>query len=274
MYRPHLNPGPPVDGSFDPGDLARGYVEPATAALLTYIGGLTVMVPEIAAAIKDHSTFADAPRERAEGTLRSALRLSLGSSGESADEARRLWKMHTTINGVHQGIPYDANDMALQADVGVDIFNGIETGANRWGKPFGRERESAYQRYKGFTTGFGIDPVFMPATVRDYDEYVNTKIESGTLLQTPASRELAQSIFRMESERIPHWFTDILSAVAITSLDPRLQEQADLIPTARDIVIARRFDTAMRQTYRRIPVRIRRETAPALLAARRKLASR
>lgn len=269
---PLLNTGPPVDGLYAPSDYAATHIEPATIALISRIGAEAVMLPPVAAAVLDRKTFERDPGKRAKGTLRSGLRLSLSNPEGFTAEAQRLWQLHNGIRGVYisaegQHVKYNANDPVFQTWVGMCIWDSIELAGKLWGTPLNTRREAAYRKYvDGFITHFGIDPAHVPTTTRDYDAYREEKIAGEELLWMDEGRGLAKKILTIESARFRP-VTNVIRAVATTTLDPRLQERIPLIPTPEDEERAERFNHRMKKTYGRTPEVLRKGLAPTLYTA-------
>ncbi len=277
QHEPRLNTGPQYQQGwgFTKQSPIRKYTEPAGFALYPYIAGLTVMNDPIAIAVQHHSSFTSKPWSRLLSTIDAAILITFGSASESQAVAERLWSFHNTVAGTHPDVQhYSANDASLQTWVLACVFKGAEESSRRWAQPLDDiARAGLYQDIKEFGQMFGIHPSIMPATIEELDNYWESMIEHGHLLQTDASRTMAQTVFRFSSPRFPKTLARIGQAVSITSLDPRLQEQAGLYPTKRDQQLARVIDVSMRQTYSRIPRRLRTQALPwSYVTVRRQVA--
>lgn len=271
-----VNTGPlwpcPDGFPFDKQSTIRQFTEPAAFLLFPYVAGLTVMNDSIAAAVNVHSSFRERPWRRLAGTGNAAVKLVFGDQDEASTTAQRIYDLHTHINGAVEGTRYDANNANLQKWVLADVFSGIAEASRRWSEPLENERrEAMYQDVRTFGLAFGLEPELLPENVTELDQYWNAVLDGDQLLQTGISRYMARTVFRFESPNVPKSLTRLAKALAVTSLDPRLQEKADLRPTKSDLKVAKRFDAMMQKTYKNIPISLRQQVIPAYLVASRVL---
>jgi len=271
----HLNEGPssvlPDGFPFEPESHIRRLAEPAALGIFPYVAGMTIMDDRIAAAVDRHSSFVTQPWSRLFRTIRSAGILVFGSENETRETAERLYKFHQTINGVHEPVHYNANDADAQTWVLASLFDGLKQARRRWAPPefTPAQEEGLYQDIRTFGQFFGIDVAIQPQNVAELNAYWEGRLSGGQLLQTAISKKMAHTVFRFAGPSVPASVGKIGQAISIASLDPRIQEQADLHPDPLDTRIARVFDASMRGTYGRIPESVRMKAIPAYLAANR-----
>lgn len=251
----------------------RRYTEPALFLLYPYAAGLTVMDDHIAAGVKYHSEFIGHPWGRLAGTANAAITLAFGNQEESLAKAQAIYEFHKTVRGRHGDTTYDANDMERQVWVLGSVFDAYERVWQReWApEPSLPERQGLYKDFLTFSEMFGMDPDLMPPDLAAFKDYWEGMLNGGKLLQTEASREMTQAVFRAQSPKIPAPVRAIAQAIAVTSLDPRLQEQANLMPTDRDYRLVGVVDHIMRNTHARTPKGIREKAIPLYLSAQQHL---
>lgn len=269
-----VNAGPPtvqIDGfPFSPDSPIRRLAEPLSILIVPYIGALTVMDGRIAAAIKARSTVAEQTRGRYLNTARSATKLVFGTAEEARQTAEKLYVMHTGIKGKLDGVAYDANQAESQVWVLGSVFRGMEVANRRWAKPLtDNKREGLYADFRIFAEMFGINPAHMPANVGLFDQWWNDRVQSDDILQTQVSKEMTQTILRLQTKQIRPRILRLLHAVSVTSLEEPLQQKSGVVPTYEELRRARRFDAAAQHTYAHIPDRLRASMLPGALALRR-----
>lgn len=276
------NAGPPenlpVGMPFDADSAIRQNSEPAMAILYPYIAGLTVMNDQIAAAVSEKSEFQTKPWSRLIGTINAAISLVYGNEEEVKDTAQGIHGMHRKkVVGEHNGIAYEANDASLQKWVLACVFKGTEEAARRWGTPLTDEQKTAvYENFLTFSEAFGIPADVMPTEVDGLNAYWEDALNDtgqgkGLLLQHGISREMAQKIFRFESNKVPKLISRIGQAVIVMSLDERLLKRADIDVDATDRRLSAFTDFILRNTYSQIPKEWRMKALPAYLAVRRRV---
>lgn len=264
---------PPEGFPFTEHSAIRRFAEPAAFALFPYMAGITVMHDEIAAAVNHHSDFTHQPWKRLFGTINSAVTLVFGNEQESLAVAQRLWHFHETVRGNHGDVEYSANDASLQTWVLGSVFTGLEEARRRWSEPLKPdERADLYDDITIFGKVFGLPDAAMPPDVEAFDTYWDGMLDGDTLLQQPISHEMAQTVFKFRSPKVPLPITRLGQAVAIMSLDPRLQAKANLRPDQLDYRLSNLFDIVIRQTYGRLPGTTREKAIKAFFTTRRKLA--
>lgn len=274
-HLPRENQGPlldPLEGfPFTAESPLRRHAEPASFALYPYIAGLTVMNDHIAAAVDKHSGFRERPWERLLSTADAAVTLVFGNEQESLKKSEQLWEFHKTVRGTNEAVDYSANDTDLQVWVLASIFKGLEGANDRWAKPLGSDRDAFYQDIRIFGTVFGIPTDEMPPDAEALDTYWEEAVDGESLLRTEVSRRMARTVFRFTSSKVPAPIARLGQAVAVTSLDRRLRERAEIKLMERDVRLAAIFDTAMHRTYQRVPQSLRERAIPSYLALRRRV---
>lgn len=274
----HINAGPlhnlPEGFPFSADSHIRRLSEPASFALFPYIAGVSVMDDRVAAAVDNHSNFTTQPWGRLLRTVDSATVLVFGSDEETVATAERIYSLHKTIRGTSEGVHYNANDADAQTWVLAAVFNGMAEAKRRWTPAVltGDEEEGLYQNIKTFGEFFGVDPSIQPSTVDELKTYWNERIDNSGLLKSDVSRRMAQTVFRFSSPKVPRSLEKLGQAISVTSLDSRLQEQADLRPSPSEQKLAAAFDRTMRSTYGRVPSAVREKVIPAYVGTRRQAA--
>ena len=272
----HINVGPmhnlPDGFPFDSNSHIRRLAEPASFALFPYIAGVAIMDDRIAAAVDAHSSFREQPWGHLLKTIDAATVLVFGSDEETIETAERMYSLHNTIKGTNEGVHYDANNIDAQTWVLAALFDGIKQTRQRWAPPeLSKEQEEGlFQNIKTFGQFFGIDPTLQPDKSDELKRYWDGRIDEQGLLKTNVSRRMAQTVFRFTSPKVPRLLERVGQAITITSLDPRLQKQAELTPTLSDVKIAAAVDKIMQNTYGRLPSAVREQAIPAYVGARRR----
>jgi uncharacterized protein (DUF2236 family) len=150
-----------------------------------------------------HSIIFDDPRTRLARTDERMSRIYFGSVAEAEETGEVVRAMHKRVRGktperygpVPKGTPYDASDPALGlwvlaslADSALlyyeRIFGGLEAS----------ERERYWAEYRQVGELFGLPPDSMPADHGELREYVDGRLDDGSLWISEERREQAVSM--------------------------------------------------------------------------------
>jgi len=257
------------DSVFDPHSPVRRYAEIATGLMVPYIAGLAVCRDSIAAGVAEHSHYTEHPYSRVYGTGQAAADLTFADKPTFHAQSSRLFGFHERkIQGVYQGVYYDANNGPDQAWVWVSTHQGIIAANQRWGKADSEDNAALWEDIYNIAVSFGTPTEVLPKDLAERNEYYEAMIEGPFLLQTPVSIAQAQRAFRFESPKVPSLVAHVSQAISIASLDPRLRERAGLRLEPRDERINHAVDVIMRQTYSRLSDQRREAIIPAIMRIR------
>src|SRR5215210_3211946 len=150
-----------------------------------------------------HTGALDEPYERLARTARVMDTIMFGLRADADRMTRRVRAMHRRVRGelsqaagpFPAGTPYAADDpqlllwiLAVIVDSSLLVYGKYVRGMSR------DERDAYWQDYKLVGTLFGLAEHEMPATIEDFENYMQGMLESGELHITPQARELAIDI--------------------------------------------------------------------------------
>lgn len=173
---------------------------------------LQVAHPLIAEGVEQHSAFRTDPWRRLAETLRSYLRIVYGTAAVARAEIRRLNALHRSIAGpvldpvaaARHGTSYEARDPELSLWVHATLVDSALVTYETFVKPLSRsEREDFYAESRVLGELLGIPTDRFPATLSDFDRYVNGMISEGTVRVTNRARDLARLVLRPPLRLLP-----------------------------------------------------------------------
>ena len=150
-----------------------------------------------------HTGALDAPYERLARTARVIDAITYGPRAEADRLTRRVRAMHRRVRGelaepagrFPAGTPYAADDPELLLWILAPIVDSSLLVYEKYVRRLSREERDAYwQDYRVIGEQFGLLPEEMPATIEDFDAYMEDMLASGDLHITPQARELALQI--------------------------------------------------------------------------------
>jgi uncharacterized protein (DUF2236 family) len=143
------------------------------------------------------------PYARLERTARVMDAVAFGTRAEADRLTRRVRAVHRRVRGALDepagrfpaGTPYRGDDpdlllwiLAALADSGMLVYGKYVQRLDR------DARDALWRDYRIVGGRFGLADDEMPATIEDFDAYMDTMVASGELFVTPQARELAIDI--------------------------------------------------------------------------------
>jgi uncharacterized protein (DUF2236 family) len=150
-----------------------------------------------------HTGALDEPYERLARTARTMDAIAFGPRAEADRLTRRVRAMHRRVRGelaepagrFPAGTPYAADDPELLLWILAAIVDSSLLVYDKYVARLSQaERDAYWQDYRVIGSLFGLGEDEMPATIEDFDAYMEAMLASGDLHITPAARELALQI--------------------------------------------------------------------------------
>jgi uncharacterized protein (DUF2236 family) len=153
---------------------------------------LQIAHPSVAAGVEEHSDFRADPWRRLDGTLRSYLAVTYGSTARARGEIRRLNALHRGINGPG----YSARDPQLALWVHATLIDSSLTVADAWLEPLARDRRARfYEETRPVGRAFGIPDSLLPADLDAFEAYMAAMLApDGPIRVSTTARGLAETI--------------------------------------------------------------------------------
>lgn len=215
--------------------------------------------PLIAAGVSEHSTFSHsrlARLRRLHGTVQAMLSITFGGEAGARATAARINAIHDRVHGVlpqaagrfPAGTPYSAHDPALLQWVLATLLDSMPRAYMRFIGPLSIAEQDRYCREAAFLGRLlGIPDAMLPQQMADVQAIVRSHIDDGTLVVTPAARQLIHDVL-YPPFHLAYWPAARVTRLAtIGLLDPALRAQYDFTWTARD---ARALDRWTRGVHR------------------------
>jgi uncharacterized protein (DUF2236 family) len=141
------------------------------------------------------TTSLDAPYERLERTAEVMDTIAFGSRAKADRMTRRVRAMHRKVRGEVDGVTYRADDPDLLLWILACLVDSALLVYQRYVRPLSRDERDAYwQDYKTIGNLFGLPDAEMPATIEDFDEYMDDMLAGEVLHVSDDVRELAVQI--------------------------------------------------------------------------------
>jgi uncharacterized protein (DUF2236 family) len=136
------------------------------------------------------------PYERLARTAAVMDTIGFGSRAAADRATRRVRAMHRRVRGVTpEGIPYAADDPELLLWILACLVDSALVVYQKYVRSLSRDERDAYWRdYRVIGGLFGLADDEMPATIEDFDAYMDGMLRGGQLRVVPAARELAVQI--------------------------------------------------------------------------------
>jgi uncharacterized protein (DUF2236 family) len=143
-----------------------------------------------------HTGALDEPYERLARTAAVMDTIGFGSRAAADRATRRVRAMHRRVRGVTpDGTPYAADDPALLLWILACLVDSALVVYQKYVRSLSRDERDAYWRdYRVIGELFGLRDAEMPATIEDFDAYMDGMLHGGELRVVPAARELAVQI--------------------------------------------------------------------------------
>ena len=150
-----------------------------------------------------HTGALDAPYERLARTARVIDAIIYGRRADADRLTRRVRAMHRRVRGelaepagrFPAGTPYSADDPELLLWILAPIVDSTLLVHDKYVRRLSRdERDAFWQDYRVIGMQFGLLPEEMPATIENFDAYMEAMFTGGDLHITPQARELALQI--------------------------------------------------------------------------------
>lgn len=179
--------------------------------------------PKVAAGVDEHSDFRVRPMYRLRRTVRLTMAIVFGDRETALAAARAVNQTHAKVRGED----YRALDPDLLLWVHATLVDTALVTYETFVKPLGdEEREEFHEEMKLLGELLGIPRERFPATMGDFQDYVDTVIAEVEVSQ--AARELAALVVRPRLLRLPGQVFVPWEVVTTGLLPPRLREEYGL----------------------------------------------
>jgi len=211
------------------------------------------------------------PWARLERTLRLTYAITFGTKEEAEAAAGRINEVHRTVHGIDEvtGEPYDALDPSLLLWVHACLVDSaLEFEARTVGRLSFEERQRFHEEQMLAAEMLELSRAYIPPTVTELREYVDSVVASDRLIITDAARTVA-TLFR-EPPRKADW-RPVLRAIswwAFGTLPPRLRASYGIGWNAAREAALRASLLSLRFARPALPPRYRRITPAQRAEAR------
>ena len=156
--------------------------------------------PLVAAGVDAHTDFRTHPIRRLRRTVRMTMAIVFGERETALAAARAVNQAHAHVRGPG----YRALDPDLLLWVHATLVDSALGTYETFVKPLARsEREDFYSESRVLGELLGISPDRFPATLSDFDRYVNGMISGGPVHVTNRARDLARLVLRPPLRLLP-----------------------------------------------------------------------
>ena len=194
-------------GYFGPGSVTWRH---AGEAALMLGGGRAVLMqlahPLVAAGVGQHSGYATDPWRRTAETTRLMLLLTFGTCSQAREAARAINRLHIGVTGaladdagdLRAGTTYEARDPALLLWVYATLVDTTRLMTRLLFKPLSPvEEEQYYQESKRIVALLGLPAARTPATLADFNTYLDGMLSGSQLAWTPEAQRVADIVMHM-----------------------------------------------------------------------------
>ncbi|MDH6179988.1 uncharacterized protein (DUF2236 family) [Microbacteriaceae bacterium SG_E_30_P1] len=205
---------------------------------------LHVADPAIARGVAHHSTFAERPLDRLNGTLTYLAVLVYGTP----DEARAVAR---TVGGAHRSVP-GATDARLQLWVAATLYDtAMRVRALVWGEDTPANAETLLADFAVVGTALGVPASEWPASRAAFTEYWSTYgLEVGD-----DARSVCQAL--VHPVAAPWWMRAVMPTVRVVTAGLLPPELRDAYGLPHDQARFDRLVRRARRWYPRLPRRLR-----------------
>jgi uncharacterized protein (DUF2236 family) len=181
--------------------------------------------PKVAAGVDEHSDFRAHPIRRLRRTIRMTMAIVFGDRETALAAARGVNQVHSRV----QGRDYRALDPELLLWVYATLADTALVTYETFVQPLVRsEREEFHEEFKLLGELLGIPRERFPATVADFDAYLEEMVATGPVRVDARARELAAQVMRPPARLLPGPVMLPLNVVTTGLLPPALREQYGL----------------------------------------------
>ena len=181
--------------------------------------------PKVAAGVDEHSDFRTHPIRRLRRTILMTMAIVFGDRETALAAARGVNQVHSRV----KGRDYRALDPDLLLWVHATLMDTAIVTYETFVKPLlPREREDFYQEFKLICELLGIPRDRFPATLRDFDAYMEAMIESGQVHVETRALDLAKLVMRPRLRLLPGPAMIPFNVVTAGLLPPVLRAQYGL----------------------------------------------
>ncbi len=236
--------------------------------------------PWIANAIDQHSATRSDPMGRGRRTFINVFSMVFGSTEQVMRAANAVHHMHSKIQGTlpensgafGEGSYYQANEVNAMLWVHATLWDTqLKMYELVYGELSPADREQYYQETKLFAYLFGIPESAIPKTWADFQQYMDTMLNSDQIVARRVGREMGEMVFNFGGPLKPalSW----LKLMTAFMLTPRLAREFGLpedTPANR-----RHFERGLKlvkTVYPRVPARLR--YIPSYIEARDRVAGK
>ena len=220
--------------------------------------------PWVAAALQQHSSVMSRPVDRFHNTFRIVYTMIFGSLPQALAAARRLYKLHTDIQGElsesvagwPRGTHYEANQIDALRWVFATLVESAEIAcACALGPMEPAEREQYYADSRILAGLFGLPESALPADWQAFAAYNQAMHASAELGVSSTARTMAHNLLSGAGSWIPvpHWYR----ALTAQWMPQRFRNEFQLPLTDADRSAAERARQRIPRLYRRLPPSIR-----------------
>ena len=195
-----------------------------------FLGGgrallMQIAHPKVAAGVDEHSDFRAHPIRRLRRTILMTMAIVFGDRETAMAAARGVNQVHAQVKG-HD---YRALDPDLLLWVHATLMDTALVTYETFVKPLlPREREDFYQEFKLLGELLGIPRDRFPATLRDFEAYMDAMIESGEVRVDARALGLAKLVLRPRVRLLPGPVMIPFHVVTAGLLPPVLRAQYGL----------------------------------------------
>jgi uncharacterized protein (DUF2236 family) len=204
---------------------------------ITMLGGgrailMQLAHPLVAAGVNEHSHFRKDPMTRLAQTMRLMLTIVFGDHDQVRNALRQFNTVHRNVRGslregqgrFPEGNSYTAQDPGLKLWVHATLIDTSLLVYDAFVAPLStRERARFYEESKVIGGWLGIPASVFPATLHDFEEYMEEMVEGDTLAVTRLTRDLASDVLYPNAGLLPRSSLGIVRFATAGLLPPRLR---------------------------------------------------
>jgi uncharacterized protein (DUF2236 family) len=193
------------DGYFSPESVIRRM---GSSPLVPLLGGgsavlLQVAHPLVAVGVVEHSDYRHDLWKRLLGTLRALYMITFGDKREADQAGQAVQALHARVHGqtgrrlgvFPAGTAYSAADPALMLWVHATLVHSSLGLYHRYVRRLGIEEQEAYYREMAVVARiFGTPNEVIPATLKDFDDYLGEQLRGRVIQVTEPALQVAQVI--------------------------------------------------------------------------------
>jgi uncharacterized protein (DUF2236 family) len=170
------------------------------------VGGRALLMqiahPKVAAGVAEHSHFKDDPLARLRRTMTAMWSIVFDEAAGARASLERITGVHARVRGVvtpgevcFSGAPYQASDPQLLLWVHATLIDSGMLAYQRFVEPFSpAEAQQYYEDSKILARVFEIPESIVPASLADFQEYINATINGDQVTVGATARSLAEDI--------------------------------------------------------------------------------